>query len=175
MHLPTFPYHPDPVASGSVEPSTQTCEVCNQARGYAYTASFYSEGGRRVLCPWCISNGAAAEKFGGAFSDDHPLREAGLSDAIIREVCERTPGYSSWQQEVWQAHCNDACEFHGDAEPEELRTLDSSALESVLLVNGLKPEHWQKFLPGYEKGGNPAVYKFKCRHCSEEIFTLDFT
>ena len=41
MNLPTFKYHPDPIASGSVEPSETECVCCGKARGYVYTANAY--------------------------------------------------------------------------------------------------------------------------------------
>jgi uncharacterized protein len=174
--VPVFKYHPDPLSTGSMKASGATCDCCGQARGYEYTASFYTP--RRpkpTLCPWCISNGDAAKKYEGQFSDDYPLQRALLPEGIIAEVCERTPGYSSWQQEVWQSHCNDACAFHGDAEPGELQSLTGNALSALLLSNGIKERHWQPFLDGYEKGGNPAMYKFVCRHCQVAIYKLDFT
>lgn len=139
-------------------------------------ASFYTaHSPKPKLCPWCIANGEAAKKYDGQFSDDCPLRECKVAEEIVAEVCERTPGYSSWQQEVWQSHCGDACAFHGDAEPEELRSLVGNALKSVLNRNGMNEHHWRSFLNDYQKGGNPAVYKFSCRQCGDPIYYLDFT
>jgi uncharacterized protein CbrC (UPF0167 family) len=57
------------------------------------------------------------------FSDDHPLAQAGVPDEVIEEVARRTPGYNSWQQEVWLSCCDDACQFHGDAARSELQAL----------------------------------------------------
>lgn len=34
MTLPYFIYHPDPLGSGSVQPSSTVCVSCDQARGY---------------------------------------------------------------------------------------------------------------------------------------------
>ncbi len=109
------------------------------------------------------------------FSDDYPLQEAGLPEEMISEVCERTPGYNSWQQEVWQTHCGTACVFHGDAEKDELVNLSGELLEKFLRVEMIKPDVWLNILQHYEKGGNPAVYKFGCPECSEVIYTMDFT
>ena len=116
MDLPNFRYHRNPLATGAIEQSDSVCECCEEARGYIYKASIYSEKAIDVLCPWCIADGSAAEKFTASFVDDYPLIEAGLNQKIIEEVCRRTPGYISWQQEVWLQHCIDACEFCGDAE-----------------------------------------------------------
>ncbi|WP_144395648.1 CbrC family protein [Pleionea sediminis] len=175
MELPKFKYHPDPISTGAIKESCEVCECCEQARGYVYASNLYAEEEIEFICPWCIADGSAAQKFDGMFSDDYPLQEAGVPEEVISEVCERTPGYNSWQQEVWQAHCGTACEFHGDAEKKDLVELAGEALERFLRVEMIKPDVWQNILEHYEKGGNPAVYKFRCPECSEFIYTMDFT
>ncbi|MGV8637106.1 CbrC family protein, partial [Pseudomonas aeruginosa] len=47
---------------------------------------------------------------------------------IVTEVCERTPGYTSWQQERWLVCCEDACAFRGDAGREEIGQLGAEGL-----------------------------------------------
>src|SRR5690348_13816236 len=102
MSLPAFLYHPDPIATGSVKPSDVVCRCCCQARGHIYTASVYAPVTLRdCICPWCIADGSASGKFDAMFSDGHPLAEAGVPDEVVEEVTKRTPGYNSWQQEVW--------------------------------------------------------------------------
>jgi len=174
MPLPKFRYHPDPLATGSIKPSTAVCDCCGEARGFEYTASFYTrQKPKPILCPWCIESGDAARKYDGAFSDDYPLQD--LAPEIVQEVCQRTPGYNSWQQEVWQSHCNDACEFLGDAELEELRALAGDDLAAQLKRSGMKDQHWTSLVAKYQKGGSPAVYKFACRHCRTVIYPIDFS
>ena len=175
VELPKFKYHPDPLATEAIKVSDEECECCGKARGYIYNSNIYAEDEIEFICPWCIADGTAAKKFDGMFSDDYPLQEAGISQEIIDEVCLRTPGYNSWQQEVWQTHCSDACEFHGDVEKEEIEKLSGQALESFLKEEMIKKDLWQNILNNYEKGGNPAIYKFVCRKCSEIIYTMDFT
>jgi uncharacterized protein CbrC (UPF0167 family) len=174
--LPNFKYHPDPIFTRSIRAGSSVCDCCGQARGFEYTASFYSaHDPKPTLCPWCIASGDAASKYEGQFSDDYPLHQAGIAEDIILEVCERTPGYASWQQEIWQSHCADACEFHGDADPLELRALTDAALANLLRANGMTTADWASFVRTYQVGGNPAVYKFVCRRCREAIYSLDFT
>lgn len=176
MQLPDFKYHPDPLSTGSIKASPAACDCCGHARGFAYAASFYSaQVDSPTLCPWCIASGEAAKKYDGMFSDDYPLRAAGVAEDIIREVCARTPGYNSWQQEVWQCHCNDACAFHGDADPAELRALSKEEMTDLLHQNTMREDQWCAFIDGYRKGGNPAVYKFVCCHCRKPTYYLDFT
>jgi uncharacterized protein CbrC (UPF0167 family) len=114
--IPAFRYHPDPIGTGSIKASDVVCRCCGQKRGFIYAGSVYARDPLRdSICPWCIADGAAAAKFDAMFSDDTPLAEANLSGEIIDEVTLRTPGYNSWQQEVWLSCCEDACEYHGDA------------------------------------------------------------
>lgn len=35
--------------------------------------------------------------------------------SVIGELCQRTPVYSSWQQDQWLYHCGDGCAFLGAA------------------------------------------------------------
>lgn len=174
--LPQFRHHPDPLATGSLKVSNNVCRCCGKVRGYIYTASLYGrESSRDSICPWCIADGSAARKFEAKFSDDHPLALAGLSYEVIDEVTRRTPGFNSWQQEVWHSCCQDACEFHGDAAPEELHALHGEALARTLKAWGWREKNWPGFVQNYQPGGNPAVYKFVCRHCLMPKFAVDFT
>ncbi|MDN3617331.1 CbrC family protein [Vibrio gallaecicus] len=174
MKLPIFKYHPDPLATGSIEVSDEVCECCEKTTGYIYSSTLYAQEEVEFICPWCIADGLASKKFDGTYIDDYPLISAGLGKSVVSEVCERTPGYNSWQQEQWQSHCNDACEFHGDAEKEELQALSGEALDSFLEKEMIKLDIWVSILAGYQKGGSPAVYKFKCRKCPEVLYTMDF-
>ncbi|VEE61322.1 Uncharacterised protein family (UPF0167) [Shewanella putrefaciens] len=173
MDFPQFTYHPHPLDTGAVIASDATCECCGQARGFICSSGMYCRDNVEAICPWCVADGSAADKFNGHFVDDYPLLDAGLDLAIVKEVAERTPGYVSWQQEVWQSHCNDACEFHGDAELTDLQALQGEALEGFLSEHMLDSGFWQKILSGYRKGGDLAIYKFQCRHCHKVIFTMD--
>src|SRR5262249_31272305 len=86
--LPTFRYHPDPVASGSVSASDETCPCCDQARGFLYTGPIYSEEDVEAVCPWCIADGSANEEFDATFVDSEAFAD-GIPDAAIEEICER--------------------------------------------------------------------------------------
>lgn len=176
MEFPRFKYHPDPHSTGSIVTSEAACDCCGVARGFEYTASFYSpQRPKPRLCPWCIASGEAAKKYEGEFSDPWPIQEAGIANNIVDEVSMRTPGYISWQQERWESHCEDACEFHGDAKLHEIANLRGKELTNHLEYVGLSLEQWKSLLREYREGGNPAVYKFVCRHCGTSIYPLDFT
>jgi uncharacterized protein CbrC (UPF0167 family) len=115
MTLPTFRYHPDPLASGSVVVSDKKCRCCGKARGYIYTGPVYAEGELEdMICPWCIADGSANKKFDATFFDAEAVDDE-VPDAAMDEICERTPGYIAWQQGHWPACCGDAVQFIGPA------------------------------------------------------------
>lgn len=166
MDLPVFRYHPDPLATGAVEARRFTCACCQQPRDFVYLQSVSAAADLdEKLCPWCIADGAAAAKLGASFSDAGPLTKAGLAPEIVDEVSLRTPGYSSWQPEEWLAHCNDACEFHGDASEEDVEDASEATRADWRQHYGLTEKDWDRATAGYEPAGDNAFYKFLCRHC----------
>lgn len=172
--LPHFRYHPDPIATGNVKASEVSCANCGRNRGYIYVGPIYSAvRPRNSICPWCIADGSVASKFNAMFTDNHSLIKAGLTDEIIEEVTKRTPGFTSWQPEVWLTCCNDACEFHGDAQRRELLELKGETLAETLSVWKCGEEHWKKLIQYYTPAGDPAIYKFACRHCGRIQFGID--
>ncbi|OBY90139.1 hypothetical protein A6723_023975 [Pseudomonas sp. AU11447] len=175
--LPAFRYHPEPLSTGSVVASAETCLCCGQKRGYVYTASVYTRHDlpENCLCPWCIADGSAAERFEASFADDYPLLDAGVPDAVVREVCERTPGFASWQQEHWLNCCGDACAFHGDARREDIIALGAAELAGHFADFGWPEKTWLQVIEHYEPAGNPAIYHFRCLHCGKTHYGMDFT
>ncbi|MFC8220626.1 CbrC family protein [Streptomyces sp. NPDC057362] len=53
--LPGFPYHPDPLATGTVVASNTTCFSCGRARGFIYTGPVYAV----EDFPTCCAHGAS--------------------------------------------------------------------------------------------------------------------
>lgn len=175
INLPKFIYHPDPLKTGAVIESSKICPCCDQARGFIYSLRIYARGLIEHICPWCIASGEAATKFAGRFVDDHPLTQLGLAKEIIEEVCLRTPGYESWQQESWLACCHDACEFHGDATQEELLNLDQDGIEALCeYAEVFSIDDLRDIIAEYEPAGSPAFYKFICRHCRKVRYHVDY-
>lgn len=171
MDLPKFKYHPDPVATESVIPSGVTCACCGKARGYIYIGPVYCEQDlTESLCPWCIADGSAHEKFEAAFTDESGVGGYGewepVSNEVVAEVAYRTPGFSGWQQEQWWTHCGDAAEFIGRAGKAELLALGKPAIEAIRDSTGL-PEgpEWTGFFNALDKNGSPTAYVFRCRTC----------
>jgi len=174
MSLPSFKYHPDPIQTGAVVASDNVCKCCNKQRGYVYKRNPY--GRQRDLaesiCPWCIHSGLAHEKLGVLFSDDYGLTRTHIDQSIIDEVVCRTPGYETWQGEEWASHCNDACEFLGDASKENLKNILTDGAE---FIDGktLGEGELAELLKYYEPKGSPAFYKFHCLHCGKILYASD--
>ena len=164
------------MATGVIEPGNQTCVCCGEACGYVYDGPVYTaEDLQGHICPWCIADGSAASKYDATYSDARPLAMAGLAESIIDEVTRRTPGYISWQQDHWLTCCDDACEFRGDATRQDLQTFDGGGLKQVLIANEIAPEEWETIVKQYRPAGDPAVYKFICRHCQRTKFSVDYS
>jgi hypothetical protein len=173
--LPEFKYHPDPLATGAIKESDEVCDCCNQKRGYVYTSTLYSAEEIDSICPWCIADGSAANKYDGMFSDDYPLIEAGIPDGIIDEVIHRTPGFNSWQQEVWLTCCNDACAFHGDVSKKELTGMNLDSFREAFQDNRIEESFFEEFKKNYEPGGSPAIYKWVCINCKNIKYYADYS
>jgi uncharacterized protein CbrC (UPF0167 family) len=119
--LPVFRYHPDPIHSGSVIPSKTRCRCCGKAPGFIYVGPVYScDQLDDALCPWCIAEGSAHEKFDATFVDSEAFEE-GAPEAAILEISERTPGFNAWQSERWPSCCGEPGAFVAPAGIKEIR------------------------------------------------------
>ena len=170
MELPTFKYHPNPLATGSVEPSENKCVVCGQARGFIYKGQPYAEEELAdAICPWCIADGGAHEKFNAEFVDAGGVGGYGtwesVADEIVEEVAYRTPGFIGWQQEKWFTHCADAGEFLGLAGKKELMALGPEAIQAIKEEIGFEGDEWNEYFESLDKEGEPTAYMFRCRKC----------
>ncbi|MFI1177339.1 CbrC family protein [Streptomyces melanogenes] len=173
--LPDFPYHPTPVATGVVVPSGKACICCGRERGYVYRGPAYAAeelGGR--LCPWCIADGSAAERFDAHFTagtclgDDVPLD-------VFTAVDRRTPAFAAWQEPQWFFHCGDGAAFLGPAGAAELAA-HPEALE--MLRRDASSWDWptdqvEDFLGSLDKDGEATAYLFRCRICSAHLAYAD--
>jgi uncharacterized protein CbrC (UPF0167 family) len=174
--LPTFPYHPTPLATGVVEPSGKTCRCCGEARGFTYVGPVYSvEDLNDSLCPWCIGNGAAASKFDASFVDVHAFRKSGIIRGIVDQVCLRTPSYFAWQEPQWLDHCGDACAFQGRATISDIEHASEATIEAWERTYEKDRKDWEWSADRYEPSGHIGFYKFVCRHCDLTLFAWDLS
>lgn len=171
MSLPEFPYHQNPIATGSIKEADVICICCNKARGYVYVGPVYAtaELDERI-CPWCIADGSAHDTFDCVFTDEagiggeHPYNK--VSEEVIAMVAHRTPGFSGWQQERWWTHCQDAGQFLGRAGAREVSALKPDEQDQFRFECEMRHgEEWEFFRDALDAEGSPCAYLFKCRKC----------
>ena len=171
MTPPSFPYHPDPVATGSVVTSDSVCSCCGQARGFVYTGPVYAVDDVEALCPWCIADGSAAARFEATFTD--AFAPDGVDPSVVDEICLRTPGFSGWQQEEWLFHCGDGAAFLGRA---GFAGLDADALAAVRRELAPWPaDQIDHYLAALSLDEPPTAYLFRCRVCGTQLAYTDST
>ncbi len=98
-----------------------------------------------------------------------------LKPEILEEICLRTPSFPTWNFESWLAHCNDACEFHGDATKEDIDNISQESLKISLDYNGISKDDWLYLTENYSLDSGTGLYKFKCRDCSLFIYWIDYS
>ena len=180
MDLPRFRYHPDPVRTGSVVASGATCRCCRKARGYVYDGPVYSEEDDLdgQICPWCIADGSAHEKFDATFVDTEGFAD-GTPDTVIDEITQRTPGYAAWQSEHWPSCCNDAMAFLGPLGIAEIRAQyrqwEGLALNHIIYEMQISGGAALRMLESLNRDKGPTAYLFRCLHCGEPKFHIDHT
>ncbi|MGH2688618.1 MAG: CbrC family protein [Actinomycetota bacterium] len=174
--LPSFRYHPDPVATGSFVRSKRLCLSCVQARGWVYTGPVYAVGDyRNDFCPWCIADGSAAATFGAEFTDEYDVPN-GVPKSVIKELGRRTPGYAAWRQERWLYHCDDACAFLGGVGRRELERMPpeaAAALAAFLRSGDMDEAAIPAFLAALDREGPATGYVFRCLQCSTHLGYCD--
>ena len=171
MKLPTFKYHPDPVATGSIVESENECVCCRERRGWVYEGPTYAEEEYEAeICPWCIADGSAHDKLGATFTDDVGIGGGRVPrtvpESVVEELTCRTPGFFSWQPEQWWTHCGDAAKFIGHAGHDELEELGPKAISAIRDSTSLDdgPE-WAEFYAALDADGSPTAYVFECLVC----------
>lgn len=122
--LPHFPYHRDPVASGSVRASSVACQCCGKSRGVLYDGVVYSRERVESICPWCISDGSASAKWGASFFDaefcDADLRRIEAPADWHDKVFGRTIGFATFNPIGWWVHCGEPAEYVARNEPYDM-------------------------------------------------------
>ncbi len=130
----------------------------------------------RVLCPWCIADGRAAQMFDAQFTDVWWRVPDDVSGEVTEEVLRRTPGFSGWQQEHWLHHCGDAAEFQGAVGSEELAEFPDAVTDlRSQLTGGWSAREVDVYLRALSRKGQPTGYLFRCRHCRTHLAYSDST
>lgn len=178
VRVPHFRFHPDPVASGSIVVSEKPCRCCGLERGWIYAGPTYSVNDLdEALCPWCIANGEAHQKYGvtfvatEAFHDDVP-------DEIVDEISQRTPGFASFQQEQWPSCCEEPGAFKCPAGIREIRqhyrTMEGDLMSYIVHELNISGGSTRQLLESLHRDQSPTAYVFQCRKCDRHFGYLDY-
>ncbi len=180
MELPKFKYHPDPVKTGSIKKSDETCECCGKKMGYIYSGSMYGRNTPENLCPWCISDGTAYEKYELEFASIMPAvidpnnpSEINCSEKAFNELLHKTPAFSSYQEIEWPNHCEDFCEFHGLAKVSDVKEISEGEKTRLFETSYLDEEELAHLVSGEDSEELHYFLKFKCVKCGELKFQFD--
>jgi uncharacterized protein len=169
--LPHFRYHPDPLATESVQSSDAACVCCGRARGFIYVGPVYAEAELdSALCPWCIADGSAHRDFGAEFTDRIGVGDGGqweqVPETVVDEITTRTPGFCGWQQERWFTCCGDAAVFLGRVGYAELVAAGADAVRAIQDDCALDGDKWVEFFEALDRDGSPTAYLFRCSKCN---------
>ena len=173
---PAFFYSPNAYALGIIEQRPITCQCCGEARDFQYMGNLYCTADIDTLCPWCIADGSAAEKYEGSFVADFEGITPGpsglgppMSEASMAQVSCHTPGYASWQNDFWLGHCEDACIFLGYVGSKELAPIWPEVRDDAV-ASGWGEENIQHHM---HKDGDMTGYLFQCQHCGKHRLHVD--
>lgn len=167
--IPKFKYCPDTINTNIVTVGgSEVCDCCGETVDVYYEGSFYSFKDVDCLCPECIANGAAAKKFDGEFQQDIFNDENVVNEEYRDEILHRTPSYMSWQGSNWPAHCDDYCEFLGDAGWDKLEKL--GVQDSFENFTGYDIKELKEYL---SPNGFLCGYLFRCLKCGKYCLCAD--
>jgi uncharacterized protein len=173
MSSPSFRYHPDPIATGSVRPSDAACRACGRARGLIYTGPVYGgeEDYDEAICPWAIADGTAYDGLDVRFADPRGVGGYGewerVTATVAEEVAYRTPCFIGWQQKRWFTHCGDSAEFLGVAGRPGLEAFGAEAIATIRQECGYEGKEWNSYFRALDRDHGPTPYVFRFRHCGK--------
>jgi uncharacterized protein CbrC (UPF0167 family) len=182
VDLPRFRYHPDPVATGSIQADDRACICCAEVRGFSYVPVLpipHQEDGDTV-CPWCIADGTAHRRFGAAFVDPDAVGGYGDWDtvpaAVVEEIAHRTPAFTSWQTGRWWTHCGDGAAFIGVAGAADVAAHGPITVDHLRSDLGWPDDAgFRAYIDALDADGQPTAYLFRCLVCAEVGGFSDFT
>lgn len=160
--LPKFSYFPDPLGNGCIVPLETKCKCCGQHRQYMYTGPIFCEEEKEEVCPWCIANGLAANKWPAFFNSIHNV-PSGVPKTVLDIISYQTPGYENWQDHSWLFSATDALVFVGEVIGANLISeVNNHKIEACMnALSELKFDRMIDNLKHVEIGGSPAIYLFQ--------------
>ena len=148
-----------------------TCDCCKKLSNSKYIGPQYSPAEKEaLLCPDCIQTSEAVKSSLVDFFNI--IDPECVDDKVSNEISYRTP---TWQDQEWATHCNDACEFHGDATAQDIIEADENTIQIWMERYDQSRNDRDTFMSGYVPGGDQGVYRFSCKHCSAIVLNWDFS
>jgi len=168
--FPKFKYHQNPFL-WDFKTDDAPCPCCGKVTGYIHEHTAIHEEEIENICPWCIADGSAAEKFGCVFNDVSDID--GIPPERIDELTRRTPGLSTWQDLDWPTHCNDFYSFVDYVIWPKIKQMgiekeieqDLSENDSDFSVKEIKK--------GLHATSSMRGYLFRCLHCGKYHLHVD--
>ncbi len=162
--LPTFKYFADPYGANTQRKFIESdleCDCCGRVRGYIYSDSQYSDEDEDCVCPWCIADGSAHQKYDTLYSICH-------KDSIgADEVWHRTPAVESIQDFTWPSHCGEACVFVGDADSRMLTSLKEPLAGELRRLAKAYDMPTDELISCAMPKGDIFFNMFQCRQCQQ--------
>ena len=170
--LPKFKYHPNCYENTLIKVKgneVAICQCCNKKTDYFYN-NMYCAQDINCLCPECISNGVAADKFDGSFVS---IWGSKIEDKNkTEELTKRTVGIITWQEEKWLTCCNDYCAFIDYVGIKELDEMGirEEVLADYKAMNEFEVDFVENCL---HKEGAVVGYLYRCLHCNKYRLWVD--
>ncbi len=201
--FPTFTYYPDPIGGGAFHETQDPCPCCGEVRGWGYVFGPYCPGeSPENLCPWCIADGSASEKYG---TDGHKADFTGdlfeirrdddgritevlnpfITDLTVpqeqwEELSCRTPRFLTWQEPQWLACCSTPAQYLGQPTGAELKALDDLDVPGGVLDSLRATSHWgadgtpvEARVDHVGPDASEVVYLFRCSGCGRHLAYSD--
>jgi len=173
-HLPTFCYHPDPVASGVFERQDEECPCCLRVRGWVYIGPSFAIEELGSICPWCIASGAAVAKYNPEFVDHYAV-EPGATAEALDLLIHRTPSYWKAMYEPWPVHCGDFCTFLRELTPTDIDTLGEEIASELKTFQQNMEIPDEFFAVDLRRDNSPlTAFLFRCLTCGKYRVNGDY-
>jgi uncharacterized protein len=172
MDIPQFRYNPHAYELGIFKERAAVCPCCGETRSFTYEGPFYAADEIEEICPWCIKNGRAAEKFDGEFQDAASCEDVDKEE-YLDELIHRTPGYAGYQQEIWLSHCGDFCAFTGYVGWKEIASFKDELKEDIEQIREDFDLSLKELKETLVKDGSMQGYLFTCLHCGKHRLAAD--
>lgn len=148
-----------------------TCDCCaKKVNLYSEMGIYSAEYEPEILCPDCIANGTAAEKFDGTFQCY--LDEESVSPEDYDAVMRRTPTILSYQDLEWKVCCGKPCVYMRRA-----KNVDFPAILEKLKETYSEEEEGVPFEKLSELGGESddesSLILFRCQTCGRLYGVID--